>query len=84
MSREKNTEEDSQTDIDDIRNLFTVVKREGTVFLKVGRAMGGGKRASKYPNIEWRCALGGTNNDKHDLRFEGAKGKQKRKFYRPN
>ena len=47
MSREKNTEKDRKTGRDDIRNLFIKVKREGTVYLKVERALGGGKRASK-------------------------------------
>ena len=42
---------------DDIGKLFTTVKREGKVILKVGRALGGGKRASKIPIDGMWCAF---------------------------
>ena len=42
---------------DDIRNLFTMVKREGKEYLKVGRALGGGKRAPKNPIDGMWCAF---------------------------
>ena len=57
MSREKKTQEARQKGRDDIRNLFTEVKREGMVILQEGRALGGGKRASKSPNDGMWCAF---------------------------
>ena len=36
MTREKKRQEDRQMGRDDIRNLFTMVKREGKEYLKVG------------------------------------------------
>ena len=56
---------------DDIRNLFTMVKREGKEFLKVGRALGGGKRASKNPIDGMWCTCRIPNNDKHELKIWG-------------
>ena len=57
MAREKKRQEDRQMGRDDIRNLFTMVKREGKEYLKVGRALGGGKRAPKNPIDGMWCAF---------------------------
>ena len=69
MSREKKTQEARQKGRDDIGKLFTTVKREGKVFLKEGKALGGGKRASKIPIDGTWCAFWCTNNNKQDPRF---------------
>ena len=71
MTKGKKTEEDSKVGGDDIRKQFMMVKREGTLFLKVGRALGGGKRASKIPIDVLGAHFLGTNNDKYDPRFQG-------------
>ena len=57
MSREKKTQEARQKGRDDIRNLFTEVKKEGMVILQEGRVLGGGKRASKSPNDGMWCTF---------------------------
>ena len=71
MSGEKKIEEDSKTGGDNIRNLFTMVKREGKVFLKEGMGLGEGKRASKSPILCRGTLFWGTNNYKHARRFSG-------------
>ena len=48
MTREKKTQEDRETGRDDVRNLFMEVKGEGKEFLKLGWALGGGKRHQKF------------------------------------
>ena len=69
MTREKKTLEDRQTGRDNIRNLFMMAKREGMVFLKDGRALGGGKRAEKFQMMGRGALFWDANNDKHDPRF---------------